>query len=196
MRSFAISAGLVALASALPSDDLLGKRADTSNVPRPQFGNVPYGVDIKSCTLPNKVALTFDDGPSLYTKDLLDLLAKEGARATFFITGTNGGGLSITDDATGYPAILRRMVSEGHQIGSHTWSHVDLGTATPDQRREDIFKNEVAFASILGGFPTYLRPPYTSCGADCMADIGSYGYHVVSTLCREAFLYSFRWVTR
>lgn len=47
------------------------------------------------------------------------------------------------------------------------------------ERHNQIFKNEMALADLFGFFPTYYRPPYTSCGDDCMAELGSLGYHVV-----------------
>ncbi len=154
--------------------------ADTSKIPRPTFGNVPYGVDISHCSVTGKVALTFDDGPYIYTTELLDLLKRNNVRATFFIVGNNGGKGEINDPKTGYPAIIQRMIAEGHQVGSHSWSHQDLSAATPAQRRAQILNNEIALNDILGVIPTYFRPPMTRCGADCYNDLRSFGYHVVS----------------
>ena len=76
--------------------------------------SVPYGPVIWSCTKPGVVALTFDDGPSTYTNQLLDTLANSGHRATFFVNGQNWG--SIWDNV----GAVQRMVNEGHQVGSHT----------------------------------------------------------------------------
>lgn len=72
------------------------------------------------------VALTFDDGPSIFTPRVLDLLDQYHARATFFVNGDNFARGHIDDRATQWPDILRRMHRSGHQIGSHTWSHADL----------------------------------------------------------------------
>lgn len=152
---------------------------DTSGVPRPLFGNVPYGVSISHCSVPGKVALTFDDGPYIYTGDLLDLLKKNNIRATFFVVGTNGGKGQIQDKTTGFPALLQRMYSDGHQIGSHTWSHEDLSAITAQQRRDQIIRNEIALVSILGFFPTYLRPPYTRWTPQALEELKQLGYHVV-----------------
>ncbi|RYP23818.1 hypothetical protein DL765_000895 [Monosporascus sp. GIB2] len=159
-------------------------RRNTSQVARPALGNVPYGVDIRSCTVTGKVALTFDDGPWQYTEDLLDILKANDVKATFFVVGLNRdrdpNRGPIDDPATGYPATLRRMHDAGHQIGSHTWSHANLETLTTEGRRDEILRNEDAFARVLGFFPTYLRPPFTACGAQCVADIGQLGYHVAN----------------
>jgi len=153
---------------------------NTSSVPRPLLGNIPYGVSIQHCSIPGKVALTFDDGPYIWTGDLLDILKANNVTATFFIVGNNGGKGQINDPKTGYPAIIQRMYAEGHQIGSHTWSHQDLSTLTHQQRMDQIVKNEIAITDILGFFPTYLRPPYESCDSDCMNDLGVMGYHVLN----------------
>ncbi|KAK6839169.1 hypothetical protein PG989_016528 [Apiospora arundinis] len=155
----------------------MSPRADPSTMPRPQLGSLPYGVDITTCNLPNMVAITFDDGPSPFTPTLLDILDRNKVPATFFIVGSNGNGL-ITDESTGMPATLRRMHAAGHHIGSHTFTHADLMTLTTEQRRAEVENNEAAIAQVLGFVPTYLRPPYTSCDAGCMADLGSFGYHV------------------
>lgn len=154
--------------------------SDTSKVPRPTFGNVPYGVSISHCTVTGKVALTFDDGPYLYTTELLDLLKRNNVHATFFVVGNNAGKGHINNPSLGWASIIRRMVADGHQIGSHTWSHQDLDAANPAQRRAQILNNEIALSDILNVFPTYLRPPYTRCGADCSNDLKSWGYHIVS----------------
>lgn len=153
--------------------------SDTSRVPRPRFGSVPYGASITHCTTNGKVALTFDDGPYVYTSDLLDLLKKTNIRATFFVVGNNGGKGQV-EQGSSYPAIIQRMYKDGHQIGSHSWSHQDLGAITAQQRRDQILRNEVAFVDILGFFPTYFRPPYTSCPDGCTKDLNDLGYHIVS----------------
>ena len=59
------------------------------DMPRPQFGSVPYGVPITRCNTPGTVAITFDDGPYVYTSELLDLLARYGTKSTFFVNGLN-----------------------------------------------------------------------------------------------------------
>jgi hypothetical protein len=156
--------------------------SDTSKDPRPALGNVPTGVVIKSCTVPGTVALTFDDGPYIFTATLLDTLSAAGVKATFFVTGINGGKGEIDNKATGYPALLQRMIKEGHQIASHTWSHADLTLSTRQQRMDQMIKNEIALTDALGFFPAYMRPPYSFTNADVLTDLKTLGYHVVSDL--------------
>lgn len=159
--------------------NIVPKGADTTNTPRPHFGDVPYGIDLRSCSVPGTMAITFDDGPYHYTNELLDLLSKLGARVTFFVTGMNGAKGPINEPSTGQPDTLRRMIAEGHQIAAHSWSHEDMESITPEQKHDQIVKNEIALADIFGFFPTYYRPPYTGCGVDCIGELGGYGYHVV-----------------
>lgn len=143
---------------------------------------MPYGVEIRQCTQSGQVALTFDDGPASLTTQLLDLLDARQARATFFINGNNAGQGIIDDPSTGYPDVLRRMLNSGHHIGSHGWSHKDLNTLGPEQRRSEIIRVEQALAGIAGVIPTYFRPPYGSCDGQCLQELDSLGYHVVSPL--------------
>jgi peptidoglycan/xylan/chitin deacetylase (PgdA/CDA1 family) len=146
---------------------------------RPQIGSVAYGVDIRSCTVPGKIALTFDDGPAEFTDQILSTLDASGAKATFFLCGTNGGSGMLN---TAYTPALKKMVAGGHQVASHSYSHADFNTITKDQQVSELVKNEELFASIFGFVPTYYRPPYTSCNAACMSTLNEYGYHVVSVL--------------
>lgn len=158
------------------------KGPPTKEIPRPHLGLVPYGpTEIRSCTVPGTVALTFDDGPSRYTGDLLDLLDKYEAPATFFVTGINNGKGQIDDSSLPWASLIERMVLSGHQIASHTWSHEDLSKVTPIQRTEQLEKNEAALRNIMGSFPTYMRPPYSSClpRSGCREDLGKLGYHIV-----------------
>lgn len=123
------------------------------------------------------MALTYDDGPYLYTSELLDTLKRFGFHATFFVTGNNQHKGSV-DTTAPYPDLLRRMVAEGHQIASHTWSHYNLDTLTSDMRKQQMVKNERAIANVIGKYPTYMRPPYSQCASPgCLADMKSLGYH-------------------
>ncbi|KAI6778470.1 uncharacterized protein J7T54_000365 [Emericellopsis cladophorae] len=117
---------------------------------RPQLGAVPYGVEIRSCTRPNMVALTFDDGPSHLTPDLLDLLDEQGVMATFFLNGNNMGEGPITDQSLGHGSVIRRIYQSGHQIGSHTWSHTDFNTISDDQRWDELVELDAALLGIIG----------------------------------------------
>ena len=76
---------------------------------------VPFGAIIDRCSIPGTVALTFDDGPYMFTPALLDILSANGAPSTFFV---NGGGLG---GIYNYQDVIQRIWREGHQLGSHTY---------------------------------------------------------------------------
>ncbi|WZH45937.1 Bifunctional xylanase deacetylase [Fusarium acuminatum] len=151
---------------------------DTTNIARPKVGSIPYGQAIYRCSRNGDIALTYDDGPYTYTEDLLDLLKRYNARATFYITGRNLGKGAINDAATPWPGLIRRMIKDGHQIASHTWSHQRLTTLSRAKFWNQMIFNEIAFADILGYFPTYMRPPYSASNATTDAWLGELGYHV------------------
>lgn len=75
---------------------------------------IPVGSIITTCNVEGVIALSFDDGPFTYTEQVLDHLAEAGMKATFFINGKNWA--SIYD----YQSTVRRMLSDGHQVASHT----------------------------------------------------------------------------
>jgi peptidoglycan/xylan/chitin deacetylase (PgdA/CDA1 family) len=154
----------------------------TLPIPRPHTGAVPYGpIKVSSCTVPNTIALTFDDGPNIYTHELLDILDSYNAKATFFISGINSGKGQIDDFRFPWGFLIQRMHRDGHQIASHTWSHQDLSKIPMVQRLDELVKNEAALRNILGGFPAYIRPPYSSCTQEsgCLDDLGKLGYHLI-----------------
>lgn len=71
------------------------------------------------------------------------------------------------------------MIAEGHQVASHTWSHYDLGGLSSVDRIQQMVKNERALANIIGKYPTYMRPPFSSCSGACQTDMQKLGYHRV-----------------
>ncbi|KAK1751271.1 carbohydrate esterase [Echria macrotheca] len=154
---------------------------DAANAPGlvPRASSVPFGSIITHCTVPGKVALTFDDGPYWHTPHILDLLDQNGAKATFFINGDNWI-TGIDDPSQPWPEILRRIVDSGHQLGSHTWAHRDMSAADSTTRSSQMQQLDHAIANVVGKTPTYFRPPYGSCNAACLADMASMGYHVIN----------------
>lgn len=98
------------------------------------------------------VYLTYDDGPDpRLTPHLLDALAVYGMRATFFVVGRQIAG-------SGH--LLNRMVNEGHMIGNHSWSHVNMQNLSLDQILTEIDHANDAIASHVGFTPPIFRPPY------------------------------------
>lgn len=91
---------------------------------------------------PGEVVLTFDDGPwPGNTPAVLAALAAQCTKATFF---------SIGKHATWHPEILKQVVAAGHTVGSHTWSHADLGRKTLEEAKDEIEKGISAVAASAG----------------------------------------------
>ncbi|KAJ5776047.1 uncharacterized protein N7511_001058 [Penicillium nucicola] len=134
---------------------------------------IPFGISITHCTVPGTIALTFDDGPFIYTPQMLDTLSIHGARCTFFLNGQNKGSIYA------FPDLVQRIFAEGHQIGSHTWNHLPLDTLPyPDIIRQ-MTALEEAFQHILGFIPTYMRAPYLYTNPVVLQAMTDLGYHVV-----------------
>jgi peptidoglycan/xylan/chitin deacetylase (PgdA/CDA1 family) len=154
---------------------------NTSATPRPRFGSIPYGERFNQCTVEGTLALTYDDGPSRWTADLLDILKANDVKATFFIRTYNLYADLVFHRSDRLPALIRRMYNEGHQIAGHTWEHKNMDLQLDSQqRRDEMTKQEMALTDILGFFPTYMRPPFNKCGVACKADMLELGYHIVS----------------
>lgn len=99
-----------------------------------------------------KIALTFDDGPHpQYTEKLLDGLKKRGVKVTFFVTG---------EHALQQKDIIKRMDEEGHLIGNHTYSHIQLTTANREQFKQELIQTNQVLEDIIGKEVLYVRPPY------------------------------------
>lgn len=99
-----------------------------------------------------KIALTFDDGPSVaWTPVLLDGLKERGVKATFFLIGEN---------ADKNPEIVKRMAEEGHLIGNHTYHHVELTKVSENEARLELADTSAVIVRITGKEPEYMRPPF------------------------------------
>jgi peptidoglycan/xylan/chitin deacetylase (PgdA/CDA1 family) len=115
-----------------------------------------------------RIALTFDDGPGPYTGKLLDTLKELDVKATFFPLGLH---------IAGNEEVLRRIHTEGHIIGAHTFNHPDLhyDYVFGAQLRQEMVSSEIELRRALGfsllpPYPRYFRAPYASyCGSTLRA---------------------------
>jgi len=99
--------------------------------------------------------LTFDDGPSKVTTQILDILDERGIKATFFVLGS-----TITEDGE---EILRRMIEEGHTIGIHTYSHkYKIIYNSVEAYLEDFYKVYQQVYDITGEKANIFRFPWGS----------------------------------
>jgi peptidoglycan/xylan/chitin deacetylase (PgdA/CDA1 family) len=129
----AISAGALAYAVRFPSCSWLAP-------------SVSHGTDTRPA-----VALTFDDGPSESTPELLEILARHRVGATFFQCGANVRRL---------PDVAREVSAAGHEIGNHTHSHALLALKPAGFIERELALAQEAIESATGIVPRYFRAPY------------------------------------
>ncbi|HEX3435230.1 MAG TPA: polysaccharide deacetylase family protein, partial [Pseudacidobacterium sp.] len=102
---------------------------------------------------PNKVALSFDDGPDpTWTPKILDVLKQYNVKGTFFVIG---------EEAADHTSLLKRYMREGHEVGNHTFTHPDISEISQRQLDLEMNLTERLFAAELGVQPLYFRPPYS-----------------------------------
>ena len=98
------------------------------------------------------IAMTFDDGPHpRNTPRLLDILKRRNVKATFYVVGPN---------AKRYPAIMQRIVAEGHEIGNHTMTHRKLRGLPDSVVKQELQETHDIILQVTGKAPRSFRPPY------------------------------------
>lgn len=113
----------------------------------------------------SEIALTFDDGPDpVYTPQLLDLLKRYDAKATFFVVGIH---------AERHPEILKRMHDEGHVIGIHNYVHKSNWLMRPRTVKKHIHRTSDIIHEATGVRSLYYRPPW---GIVNLFDFSNLGY--------------------
>jgi peptidoglycan/xylan/chitin deacetylase (PgdA/CDA1 family) len=115
-------------------------------------GSKLFGSALIAPARPGELALTFDDGPNpAWTPRLLDILASYDVRATFFMVGSH---------ALAEPALVRRVVAEGHLIGNHSWSHPNLAYTRTSRVRDELARSKQTLEELTGAPIRYFRPPF------------------------------------
>ncbi len=120
----------------------------------------------KSSSGKRVVYLTFDDGPSGYTQQVLDILNRYEAKATFFVLGAN-----VVDN----PSLVRAAARDGMSIQNHTWDHPDLTSESNDEIRSQIRRTDNAIRNAGGGKSTCVRPPYGATNSRVRSVLGDMG---------------------
>ena len=103
------------------------------------------------------VVLTFDDGPSEWTEQILDLLRARQVRASFFVVGAR---------AAARPDLVRRMYAEGQEVGVHTFTHSNMANVGPLRARLELDPSQLAIVAATGHTTSLLRLPYSAKVAD------------------------------
>lgn len=139
------------LAPAPPADPELERAYQNARRYRQEQQHVHFSVFSGGFGRSRRVALTFDDGPDpVTTPKILDVLRAEHAPATFFVIGMK---------AEKYPEIIRREAAEGHDLGNHTYHHLELTEMGADGVRFEIERTNQALEKIVGGPTRWFRAP-------------------------------------
>lgn len=131
-------------------------------------GGPALAADTSDAPPPDKVLfLTFDDGPSAYTQEILDILAEHDAKATFFVLGGR---------AAGDPALVDAIYNAGHGLANHTYNHPYLPRVGFARYRAEVIDTGAALSGRDGGC---LRPPYGATSTSVYNSAEQLGYRVV-----------------
>ncbi|MFG3206875.1 bifunctional polysaccharide deacetylase/glycosyltransferase family 2 protein [Streptomyces sp. NPDC048192] len=161
-------------------DQRVRSNADASKVPDSILNGGPILTfrDGRATTVsvPDKtIALTFDDGPNpTWTPQVLAILRKYDVPATFFLVGSM---------VSRYPDIVKTMVTQGDEVGAHTFTHVDLSYQSDARIRREMEQTQLALAGAAGITTTLFRAPYSS-ETDAIDD---YSWPVYEKLGKEGY---------
>ena len=123
------------------------------------------------CSVVNCVAITYDDGPSPLTSQLLDIYIERGAVATFFVHGPK-----VVND----PVTVQRAHDAGMEIGNHSSNHPNLSLQSAEVVAREIGDTQLQVAAVTGQAPKLLRPPYGETSATVNQIAGQQGLSVVN----------------
>lgn len=146
--------GEILQVKAEPQDGLREIKPDAAgNITNEIYRQIPSSYVIeRTGDQPGKIVLTFDDGPDpLWTPKILDILKQENVKATFFIVGENG---------QANPELIKRIVSEGHEIGNHTFTHPNLGEVPRQITDLELNATQRLIESLTGRSTRLFRAPY------------------------------------
>jgi peptidoglycan/xylan/chitin deacetylase (PgdA/CDA1 family) len=130
----------------------------------------------KTYPLPDKaIALSFDDGPSGLTEDILEVLSEQGIKATFFLIGEN---------IRNQPSSAQKIFAQGHELGNHSNGYAPLGGNTdPEVIRASLEGASAALKGITGEDPVFFRAPNVNYGENLSAVCAELGLAIIGVSC-------------
>ena len=151
-------------------EKLFDRLAESSQKKEPQEEPVQTAEERVGAT--HKVYLTFDDGPSTNTDEILDILAQYDVKATFFVVGKE-------DESS--QAAIRRIVNEGHTLGMHSYSHKYMELyESLDSFKEDFEREQNYLEELTGVKCKYYRFPGGSSNTVSAQDMRFFAYYLDS----------------
>ncbi|KIM48338.1 carbohydrate esterase family 4 protein [Hebeloma cylindrosporum] len=128
-------------------------------------GGCTRSTDITECPTAMDWGLTYDDGPSFYTSNLLSYLDQQKLKSTFFVVGSR---------VISFPSILQTEYMAGHQISVHTWSHPPLTTLSNEEIIAELGWSKKVIKDVLGVTPNTMRPPFGDIDSSNLSCYGAY----------------------
>jgi peptidoglycan/xylan/chitin deacetylase (PgdA/CDA1 family) len=166
----AAGAGLTTASTILGLDRRSDLGAERDAAAAPSGSGRPLGQRLlvwSVATTAPLAALTFDDGPDPeLTPRILEILADHGATATFNVMGWN---------AARHPDLVRAVIAAGHELGNHTWTHLDLAEQSVGETRRQLDLGRRVIEAVAGVRPRWFRPPrgeLTGVAARAAAELG------------------------
>jgi peptidoglycan/xylan/chitin deacetylase (PgdA/CDA1 family) len=142
---------LAVLAPAAPANAEVQKAPEAPKASESSKAKKPKKPKKVDCSAVKCIALTFDDGPSKYAGELLDIFKKHKVKATFFLEGQY---------VKSRPAFAKRMAKEGHDLGNHSYTHPHFPEISDARIRQEITRTQDVVHKATGVKPKLLRPPY------------------------------------
>jgi peptidoglycan/xylan/chitin deacetylase (PgdA/CDA1 family) len=158
-RGFLAGAGLVTVGGAIgagagiAAEQAMAAEGPAARTARPD-GPAAYvaGVTFRTAPSARVVALTIDDGPTReWTPQVLRILRRHGAKATFFVVG---------ERAQAAPGWVVQAADAGHELANHTWEHSDLTQNSETFDRASLERTHELLVHLTGRAPSLCRPPY------------------------------------
>ena len=148
---------------------------DINKVITKQKAILPIPANVKKSTTDSqsngKVALTFDDGPGVYTQAILNTLKQYDVKATFFMIGQN---------AESHPDLVKLVNKEGHVIGNHTYDHQQLSKFSYEKQMSEIKSTNDVLTNIIPSLNVHwFRPPYGDYNDDTVKVLDNLGMSMV-----------------
>ncbi|WP_053075007.1 polysaccharide deacetylase family protein [Ornithinibacillus californiensis] len=135
--------------AAKPETNLLEENIRIEDIPEIPFFELEDGM---THGIPEgMVALTFDDGPSQYSAEIVDILKDYGVGGTFFLVGIN---------LNKYPEQVAYINDSGYSIGTHSMSHINFATSPVATQKNEIYQSSRLIEDLIGEKVTLFRPPY------------------------------------
>lgn len=124
------------------------------------------------------IAITFDDGPNpIFTPEIRKIFQEANAKATFFMIG---------EQMEKSPELVKVLSEQGHEIGNHTYHHVNLTELTEEECLKEIKENEKYIQKLTGKIPKVLRPPFLAQNERTNQLVSNLGYSIIGALNMDA----------